>query len=425
MSNLEDCSLDKITSTEVGSLIGRAENQRLEFKESIATISTYELAKDLASLGNAEGGLVVVGVVQDKGTERCIGFRSVQNAAGEMKKLRDVAAVHIEKPVSVVPVVCSTPSGEAIVCAFVPKSATLLAVTTNKKGEYWKRTGTDKREMTHAEVEAAIRLGERAVEKDRERQRALARDTTRWNEIDDVGVLRELMGQRFRAIVGAERWLRMAATPVDLKSDRINTGDDNLRALMQFPFFGQRDSGWYLGIGAGQRQILPTPLGFESKRTTNLGEAPPYIVLTRSGHFEFSVPLFPFICFGQRERRDLFDATPQLWPMAVVEFPLSFLIFVKELYKRVALPGAFVASVEYVNLGTCVLQAGTPYGMPFFDGPQAFAAQHYGPYDQRLEPDFDPEAAALVFALHLYRSFGYDRKHIPYFAGDKFTPGSY
>jgi hypothetical protein len=63
--------------------------------------------------------------------------------------------------------------------------------------------------------------------------------------------------------------------------------------------------------------------------------------------------------------------------------------------------------------------------MPFFDGPRAVAAQHYGPYDQRLEPDFDPEAAALAFALHLYHSFGYDRKHIPYFFGDKFTPGVY
>ena len=187
----------------------------------------------------------------------------------------------------------------------MPKSATLLAVTTNKKGEYWKRIGTDKREMTHTEVEAAIRVGERAVEEDRERQRSLAKDTTRWNEIDDVGVLRELMGERFRKVAGAERWLRMAATPMDLKSDRVNTGDDNLRALIQFPFFGQRDSGWYLGIGAGQRQILPTPLGFESKRTTNVGDAPPCIALTRSGHFEFSVPLFPFVCFGQRERRDL------------------------------------------------------------------------------------------------------------------------
>src|SRR6266404_5753807 len=130
MRNLEDCQAEAITSAEIGALLGRQENQRLEFKESIATISTYELAKDLASFGNAEGGFVVVGAVQDKNTERCLGFKSVQNAAGEMKKIRDVAAVDIEKALSVEPVVGSAPSGESIVCASVPKSDTLISVTT-------------------------------------------------------------------------------------------------------------------------------------------------------------------------------------------------------------------------------------------------------------------------------------------------------
>jgi hypothetical protein len=64
--------------------------------------------------------------VQDKNTEKCVRFSSVQNAPGEMKKIRDVAAAHIDKPLSVVPVLRNAPSGESIVCTYIPRSARLL-----------------------------------------------------------------------------------------------------------------------------------------------------------------------------------------------------------------------------------------------------------------------------------------------------------
>jgi hypothetical protein len=424
MRNLEDCQADTITSTEIGTLVGRQENQRLEFKERVTAISTYELAKDLASFGNAEGGFVVVGAVQDKNTERCIGFKSVQNAAGEMKKIRDVAAVHIEKPLSVVPVLGSAPSGESVVYTFVPKSDTLLAVTTNKKAEYWKRIGADKREMTHAEVEAAIRAGRNALEEGRKRERALAKDKTRWNEITDHDLLRELMGGRFSTAVGSERWFRMTATPLELKPDRVNTGDVNLRGFIQFPYGGgQRQDGWFLGMGSSERDVVLSPLGLESQRNANATSVPPSILLSRSGHFEFWLPLFPWICFRQAQAD--YEKQPRLWPRAVVELPLSFLLLVKQLHQRIGVTGSFIVGAEYRNLRGAILQPGSPFGMPFFDGPRAFSEPDYGPFEQQLEPEFDPDADALKFALHLYRSFGYDRNHIPYFPGEKFTPGIY
>lgn len=375
MPNLEDMQPGEITPVEIAALVGRPENQRLEFKQTIGNTTSYELAKDLASIGNADGGCIVIGAVQDKKTERCTGFRPVQNLAGEMKKVRDVAATNIEKPLSLIPIAATAPGGEPVILVFVPKSTSLLAVTTNKKAEFWKRIGTDKREMTYAEIEQARTLGYEAAEQDRKRQRSLAPNLTRWNEINDVDLLRQLMSQRFRGAIESERWLRMTATPLQLTTDRVDTGNDSLRSTIQFPVSGQRDTGWFLGIGAGLRQVFPTPLGFESKESSQAKEIPPSIVLTRSGHFEFAVPLFPWICFGQRDRRDLFEARPYLWPMAVVEFPLSFLIFVKNVYKQIEVPGAFVASVEYINLSGSVLQAGTPYGMPFFDGPYEFQDQ--------------------------------------------------
>jgi predicted HTH transcriptional regulator len=47
-------------------LLGREENQRLELKEALDGIDPYELAKDLSSMANADGGYFIVGAVQDK-----------------------------------------------------------------------------------------------------------------------------------------------------------------------------------------------------------------------------------------------------------------------------------------------------------------------------------------------------------------------
>jgi len=110
---------------------------------------------------------------------------------------------------------------------------------------------------------------------------------------------------------------------------------------------------------------------------------------------------------------------------AGITFPYNFLIFVRELYRRIGVTGAFITSTEYRNFEGCVLQAGPPMGMPFFDGPFRFQGKHYGPYRQQLDPGFNLDAAALAFALHLYRKFGFDRKHVPFFPNDKFQIAGY
>jgi hypothetical protein len=129
---------------------------------------------------------------------------------------------------------------------------------------------------------------------------------------------------------------------------------------------------------------------------------PPSLVLTRSGHFEFWVPSFAWVCFQQNQEQ--FQAQPRLWPIAVVEFPLNFLLFVKELYRRIGVTGAITARVEYQHLGGCILYPGGPEGGLWHSRLFTFSEQHYGPYERQLAVDFDPEATALAFALHFYRS---------------------
>jgi len=61
MSAFENKTPETIVPTDVDALIGRTENQRLEFKETINDVTSYELAKDLGSFANADGGYIVVG----------------------------------------------------------------------------------------------------------------------------------------------------------------------------------------------------------------------------------------------------------------------------------------------------------------------------------------------------------------------------
>jgi len=269
--------------------------------------------------------------------------------------------------------------------------------------------------------ESKLKFGvKKSVEEERSELLELANDLPRLCDVTDVTLLRAAMRIRFEKAVGSERWLRMTATPAELQTDRVNVGDDNLRMFVQFPYFGQRRDGWYLGMAEGDRQISLSPLGFESRPTElpNRQVYPPSVLLTRSGHFEFAVPLFHWICF--RQNRAEFEAQPWLWPTAIVEFPYNFLIFVRELFKRIGVSGAFIASTEYLNFKGCMLQAGRPDGMPFLDGPFGFQGKQYGPYQQRLEQAFDLDQTALAFALDLYRKFGFDRKHVPFFDNGKF-----
>src|SRR5216683_2849282 len=168
---LEDTKIVDVTAAELDGLIGREENQRLELKETLEGTGAYELAKDLSSMANANGGYFVVGAVQDKKTERCTGFRSVKSADPVFKKIKDIAAEHIQQRLAVEPALRTTTAGESLVLVPIPKAPRLLAVIFDGRTEYWIRVGRDKRRMTHNQIEAAFQEGLTNASRETERQR--------------------------------------------------------------------------------------------------------------------------------------------------------------------------------------------------------------------------------------------------------------
>jgi len=154
---LEETRIAEVTASHLDGLLGREENQRLEFKENIDSVDSYELAKDLASMANAEGGYFVVGAVQNKKTERCTGFKSVQSADLAFKKIKDIAAEHIQDRLALEPVLRRTTAGESLVLVAVPDASRLHTVIHDGRTEFWIRVGRDKRPMKPHEIEGAYR----------------------------------------------------------------------------------------------------------------------------------------------------------------------------------------------------------------------------------------------------------------------------
>jgi hypothetical protein len=423
VGKLEDKTIDEITAADLDDLLGREENQRLELKEAIDGIDTYELAKDLSSMANADGGYFIVGAVQDKKTERCTGFKSISNADPIFKKIKDVAAGHIQERLAVEPVLRETGKGEGLVLAPIPKSKHLRAVINNGQAQYWRRVGRDKRPMTHSEIMAAASASRLADEENRKLQEKLAKDQNRWSEITDPNTLREQMDGRFENEIGAERYLRLTSTPHALREDRVNVADETLRNFVWYPVdpsAGQHDKGFHLYLTAGQCPLITTNLGLESQCTMREQSQVLRICLTRSGHFELWVPLFPWICFQQAISD--FRERPWMWPLAVVEFPVSFMRFTKALNKRLGIDSKRIVSMQYRNLAGCLLPPGMGQGLSFIRSASVYRSQHFDPYDFQISPEFDPDGVALRFVQRLYRAFGYQESNVPYFVDGRFRP---
>lgn len=157
--NAEERKLDEITPADLDGLLGREEHQHLDFKETLGDTpkSKYEIAKDIACFANGGGGLIVVGAVEDRATNKCVGFRSVSNPKGIREKIEQIALDRVEERLSVTPRVMTTNRGEVVVLALVPRAKRLVAVINDHgEAEYWQRSGRNNRRMAHSEVMAAL-----------------------------------------------------------------------------------------------------------------------------------------------------------------------------------------------------------------------------------------------------------------------------
>jgi predicted HTH transcriptional regulator len=157
MTPLESKVSSEITEIDIQNLIGRSENQRLEFKSQ--EIEGYKFAKVVSGFANAEGGYIVIGANEgEHGT--CKGFVSISDIGVLHQKLQQSNRNYIDEPVQAIETKdIKLPSGENLLVVHVPESPR-KPHAIKKQGEqrlqFWIRSGSHNVEMKMTEIRAAF-----------------------------------------------------------------------------------------------------------------------------------------------------------------------------------------------------------------------------------------------------------------------------
>jgi len=427
---LENKLPEDITSDDLDALIGREENQRLEFKENYGRDDNKEIAKDICSFANADGGYIVIGArVAMENKLKCIGFSSVVDPEILRQRIIQVVLDCVSERIAGLQTrVYQTSSGEQVVLIYIPPSLQKPhMVTKDKRTDFWKRYLEDTRLMTIAEIRDAaingsdifllqniIKQNDYIAKQFQFRQSAdliaeVSQDRGRVAGITNVDTLLRSMDHLFEYAVQNDRYFRLTITPHNLRGGLFNPSDAKIQEILSNPP-QQRAHGWNM------KSIAPIRIyaaGLESETLNNRYLY--YLNLLTSGHLEFWTPIDDHFCWNQDPQE--MERHPRLYPYAATEHPISFLRLAKALYQQLNLSCPYNWRMQYWNLQGCILLPYHP-GIVDFDYP----FNHPIPYkdlhfmrDANLDADFDPDASALILIEKLYQAFTYSRSHIPFF----------
>jgi len=431
-TRFEDKMPSELCSSDVDGLIGREENQRLDFKETIESgdLANRELARDICSFANAEGGYMVIGAREGGQMGVCAGFRSVENPEALCQRIRQVSLDCVtERVIGMEIASLSSSKGEILVAVYMPASSQKPhMVTKDGKTEFWKRYQTDKRHMTIAEVRDAFLqtagsvrlqtieakvdsiLRQREGQAEAEQQRVLAADRGRLNEVTDIQRLWDALDTLFKEAADGKRFLRLTITPEDLRKDLVDLEREHIHDLLINPP-GQRQNGW--NAKSPDPFLRSDSLGLRSSdESLQYGR---FITLMRNGHFEFWKAIDTTLCWRQDDVE--YQKQPRLYPHAITEYPVSFLRLSKLVYQHLKVSCGFKWRMIYWNLRGCTLLPYHPDAVGYhtaYGHTPVYADQHFV-RDAQLTNDFAPDVEALGLIRELYLGFGYTRQHVPFF----------
>lgn len=157
MTIMEQKTLSEITAADIQGLIGRSENQHLEFKSQ--EIDGDKFAKVISGFANAEGGYIVIGANEgEQGT--CDGFVSIPDIGVHHQKVQQSNRNYIDEPVQDIKTKdIKLPGGENVFVVYVPESPR-KPHAIRKQGEqllqFWIRSGSHTVEMKLNEIRNAF-----------------------------------------------------------------------------------------------------------------------------------------------------------------------------------------------------------------------------------------------------------------------------
>ncbi len=417
---IENKSFDDITSEDIELLVGQIERNRLEFKEQIP--DSWKMLREVCAMANSDGGLIIFGAKEKN--EECVGFKNIDDIESQEQAIRQSILDNIEERIFEFVVKRFELNDKInVLVIFIPSSFNKPhMIKKDKKTEFWKRYGTDKRTMTIAEIrgefqnqlkfsniesiEEKINLLNKTISKQQslEEDKRLSISFSNILKIKDISIFLERIDNEFKKALGKRRALRLTITPKPVREMLFEPDDEELKELLRKPP-NQRYAGWNMeNIGNFQISNLGILQDNDFFRELNL---------FKNGHFEFVIEVNER--FSHRQDPNEFKSHPLLWPYCVTEYPVSFYRFSKVIFEYLNYNGNYYARMEYHNIKDCKLNPWYPdaYGFPGIQS-KIFTVNDAN-FDIELENNFNPDQAAYKLLTEFYNFAGFSKKEIPFF----------
>jgi len=429
--------IDDISDEEIDKLVKEhmSERQHLEFKVTLnheGYKDRLELLRDIASLANAGGGYLIIGIRDDgKGHAQ----RYEPNMVGDTQRIKQAIASlcleHIRDRIDGLEVRLRTVRGNPLVIVRIPTSIRIPhMVTFRNHTDFYTRYEDGKREMTMSEIReafnrdtVALRLSRietqlqpiistlTAPQRGKGEEEIQEGIVPRFLSIEDGNTLADETFHRFSKEVGAQPFFRVSVTPASPKADLIDVGSEPIRALINNPP-GSRSAGW--SMKATYHRIERFADGI---RRGDKNEA--YLELLSNCHMEFWTPLNESFCW--RLSPEEFSRRPRLYPYPVVEYPTTFLRLYRAIVDSLRTSNDFVVDLCYLNLKGYILAPYAPNAIGFMIADtysKPFEGKHIRVPRKTIKNDFNPDQTAYELIRTVYAAFGFDESAIPFFTGE-------
>lgn len=377
--------------------LGERESQRLEFKSAEALKQPEKIAREVVGMLNAEGGEVWVGLREEDG--RAVEIEPIESAESRKERLLDhLVDVLVPSPISGELEIEVVALPEA-----TPQEGRLLVVHCRPQEGRRPYAWIDRGWSFVVRVDARLR----PMEREEVRRHFVAAPSAGGDE--EKGIERaqaQIVSERDELRAQQESLLWLAVEPA--RPLGLGISPQLVKELLEDPAeTGNRRSGWNF---LRSRK----PPSWSGERVVWGGESAEYRLhgeIRLSGGARFELSLAALEWKGE-----------PLWPLSLLEYPISGLRLLSELYRRVDGKSAppFVVDLALFAVGDRTLHPGSPrqpfYGMPhrgqglargddaIADHPLVFTA------DEILN---EPDRCGFRLVRRIYRAFGLDEDAIP------------
>jgi hypothetical protein len=374
-------------------ILGRREDQRLEFKSKDALEDPSTIARAVVGMLNAEGGEVWIGVEEE------------DSAAAVVEPIQDPERARERLWNYLLDVVDPSPSAEEVSIELDPPGAgpALLVAKIQpaadrqgrkpyafRKGGGWhflRRVGARNHPMSRQEV-----FGESVrSEEDPALEEAIRRLEEARQRVRDEG--------------DAGLWLGLQPS----RRLRLDTQARRFQEITLDPSItGNRRTGWHFANTSHQPRLIKDGIewGFRSEL---LGKYVTRITVTERGELRFWTAL---------ERLHRKGEQHEIWPLILLEYPISAFRVARVIYDGLIDPeDRVVADLALFGIGGWLLREGTPGD--FFLGNDLSRPQEAP--DLIWEPvvftyreiDEAPDRCGFRLVRRVYQAFGWREEHMP------------